>query len=223
MMDDELVVLDGSTFFVSDAAGDVSGHGERGFFFADTRHLSDWRLLIDGAPLRALTSRTVDYYSARVVGTAGAVSVGVNPTVSVKRDRIVADGVHEDVFVDNHGATPCRLRVELRYGTDFADLFEVKEGSTANRSTTVQVDGTAVTFTYERAGFRRGTRLVFSVEGEIGADAAIFDVVLQPGERWGLCVDISCIEGIAMHEPRAGHGGFGQLHPQMPLSLEEWL
>jgi hypothetical protein len=30
---EDLVVLDGSTFFVSDEAGDVTGRGTSGFFF----------------------------------------------------------------------------------------------------------------------------------------------------------------------------------------------
>ncbi|TMD24192.1 MAG: hypothetical protein E6J07_01310, partial [Chloroflexi bacterium] len=59
-----LTVLDGNTFFVSDAAGDVEpGQGANGFFHADMRQLSTWRLRVNGQPVHVLTSRTVDYYS----------------------------------------------------------------------------------------------------------------------------------------------------------------
>ena len=45
----DLTVLDGNTFFVSDPAGDVEpGPDPNGFFHADMRHLSTWRLLING-------------------------------------------------------------------------------------------------------------------------------------------------------------------------------
>src|SRR5438132_7034956 len=55
----DLTVLDGNTFFVSDPAGDVEpGPDPTGFFHADMRHLSTWRLLINGQPLYVLTSRT---------------------------------------------------------------------------------------------------------------------------------------------------------------------
>ena len=80
-----LTVLDGNTFFVSDAAGDVEpGTDANGFFHADMRHLSTWRLFVNGAPLHVLTSRTVDYYSASVFGTLATVSVGENPPLSIR-------------------------------------------------------------------------------------------------------------------------------------------
>jgi glycogen debranching enzyme len=47
----DLTVLDGNTFFVSDQAGDVEpGELPNGFFHADMRHLSKWRLLVNGRP-----------------------------------------------------------------------------------------------------------------------------------------------------------------------------
>ncbi len=51
-MASELVVLDGSTFFVSDEAGDVRDGGPAGFFFQDVRHLSRWALSVNGAQMR---------------------------------------------------------------------------------------------------------------------------------------------------------------------------
>lgn len=83
-MTSELVVLDGSTFFVSDGAGDVRGEGLGGFFFQDVRHLSSWALSVDGAPMRVLTSRVVDYYSARVFGTLPTARLGHNPPISIR-------------------------------------------------------------------------------------------------------------------------------------------
>jgi len=50
-----LTVLDGNTFFVSDAAGDVEpGEDANGFFHADMRQLSTWRLLLNGQPFAAV-------------------------------------------------------------------------------------------------------------------------------------------------------------------------
>lgn len=39
----DLIVLDGSTFFLSDAAGDIRDRAGA-FFFRDVRHLSEWSL-----------------------------------------------------------------------------------------------------------------------------------------------------------------------------------
>src|SRR5260370_10719658 len=123
-----LTVLDGNTFFVSDAAGDVeAGPDPNGFFHADMRHLSTWRLLINGQPLYVLTSRTVDYYSAAIFATLATASVGENPPISVRRDRFVAVGVHEDLTSQNHSDQPQSVTIDVEYGSDFADLFEVKD------------------------------------------------------------------------------------------------
>jgi len=222
-MAEELVVLDGSTFFVSDRCGDVVGGDASGFFFADVRHLSKWWLVVDGAPIRLLTTSTPDYYSARVVGTLATARLGVNPAISVRRDRIVAGGVHEDIAVENHSGVEQRVAVELHYGSDFADLFEVKDPGEQHGTRTSETVADGVTLWCRREQVRRGTRLEFTAGGDIGVEAARFDVVLGPREQWSTCVDIFCIVGDEEHGPRTGHGGFGKLRPQMPLSLAEWI
>src|SRR5260370_13219383 len=109
---ESLVVLDGSTFFVSDPNGNVDpGQEASGFFFRDTRHLSTWRLLLNGRPMRLLTVRTPDYYSAQIFGTLGTARVGLNPTILVRRDRFVSDGVHEDVVLDNNSHSDQKIRL----------------------------------------------------------------------------------------------------------------
>ena len=76
-MSEALVGLDGSTFFVSAASGDVEpGADASGYFYADMRHLSTWQLLADGEPLRVLSSGTVDYYSASIHATLARARVG---------------------------------------------------------------------------------------------------------------------------------------------------
>jgi len=221
---DELVVLDGSTFFVSDRRGDVCGTAADGFFFADVRHLSRWELTVDGEPVRVLTARTIDYYSARVYATLATARVGENSPVSVRRDRIAAGGVHEDIVVENHSDKPLRVRVELQYASDFADLFEVKDASAISQDNAgATTDGSSVELWAERGGQRRATRLTFGALGDIDADRAVFDVHLGPRQSWETCVDVYCSIDDIETGPRAGHGGFGQLHPQMPMSLTEWL
>ncbi len=127
-MDPNLTVLDGNTFFKSDLAGDGEpGEDANGFFQADMRHLSRWRLLVNGRRIHVLTGRTVDYYSASVFATLATVSVGENPPLSIRRDRFIAEGVHEDLTVENHSNREQPVSLEVQYADDFADLFEVKD------------------------------------------------------------------------------------------------
>jgi hypothetical protein len=47
----QLLLLDGTSLFVSKENGDVEANQPQGFFCNDVRHLSEWRLLIGGRPL----------------------------------------------------------------------------------------------------------------------------------------------------------------------------
>src|SRR6266511_1194007 len=198
---DTLVVLDGSTFFASGPSGDVEGAEAEGFFCADMRHLSRWGLLVDGAPMRVLTSRNLQYYSAAIFGTLASARVGENPAVSIQRERIVADGVHEDIVVGNHSEVERTLRVEFRYGSDFADIFEIKDRSPKRGKRWTELGANELTLWHERDGFRRGTRIRFSEPCEVGEEAARFDLTLQPRSTWSTHIDVSCLLGDEERRP----------------------
>ena len=219
-----LVVLDGSTFFVSDDRGDTEGEGSSGFFFRDTRHLSRLQLLINDEPIQVLTSKAVYYYAGRVFGTIHT-GRNVNPRISVQRDRLVADGIHEDIVITNNHDTQHEIEVALHFGTDFADAFELDPPSNRlPRKVHADVRNGEVVLGYENRGFRRATRILFSTKPtDLAADLATFSLVLEPRQEWVLCFDVFCQAGDQEYGPRVGHGGFGQLEPQMPETLDEWL
>ncbi|MEO5704025.1 MAG: glycogen debranching N-terminal domain-containing protein, partial [Candidatus Limnocylindrales bacterium] len=220
-MASDLVVLDGSTFFVSDGAGDVRGEGPTGFFFQDVRHLSSWALSVNGAPMRVLTSRVVDYYSARVFGTLPTARLGHNPPISIQRDRVVGGGVHEDLWVRNHSEVAQAVTLHVDVDSDFADVFELKLPDRVRvGATRVEHDDGHLTFWHERLGARRGTRLTWSAAGRVIDGAIRFELELAPRGEWEVCFDISCIVDGEEHGPREGHGGFGKLEPQMPRTLQ---
>src|SRR3954453_5936451 len=104
----------------SDLSGDVEAEDAEGLFYADVRHLSSWHVLVNGKPIEPLTSRRVDYYSARIVGE--------EEELAIRRDRFVSEGMHEDVVVENLGTEPQEVRVEGRYGSAFAGVVEVRDG-----------------------------------------------------------------------------------------------
>ena len=96
--DTDIIPLDGCTFFYSDRNGDVDAEEAEGFIYEDVRHVSLWHVRIDGKPVEPLTSRRVDYYAARIASTPAADSSDA-PSVSVRRDRFVTEGTHEDVVL----------------------------------------------------------------------------------------------------------------------------
>jgi glycogen debranching enzyme len=221
-MREQLVTFDGSTFLITDAYGDAGDRANCvGLFYADTRHLSEWQMLIDGKRLKPLTVRNVDYYSARIIGMLDG-EQSETPTLTIQRDRIVGDGMHEDVTIENHAAHPRSVTLEVCFGADFADLFEVKQHETKKRKTHAEVTDKDVTLSYDGDKFRRATRISFSQAGTMRSGKATFEIDLGPHEQWNMCIEVECIEDHDVQPLRVGHGGFGLLHPHMGASLDDW-
>src|SRR5688572_9832170 len=122
-------ILDGSTFVVSDARGDVdaSPAEPQGLFHRDTRFLSRWGLTIDGTVPNSLSTDDLHYFSAQFFLVPGTGTIYVDAPLSVIRKRSVGNGFHEDLTVLNHGEEPIDLNVRVEAASDFADLFEVKD------------------------------------------------------------------------------------------------
>jgi glycogen debranching enzyme len=223
-MESELTVLDGNTFFVSEPSGDVEpGEEANGFFQADMRHLSTWRLFVNGQPVHVLTSRTVDYYSASIFATLSSVSVGENPPVSIRRDRFIADGVHEDLTIENHSDQEQRVTVEIQYASDFGDLFEVKERKPKRGVIRNAARGRQATLQYTRERYSRSTLIDFPDDWSVGAESARVDIHLRPRGGWRACIDVATV--VDGKEKRLAHGErtFGNPQPNMPVSFERWM
>ena len=73
-------ILDGSTFAVSNRAGDMDAGPDQphGFFYKDTRHLSRWVLTVNGIAPAALSTDSVEYYFAQS-GTGPCTSSSIRP------------------------------------------------------------------------------------------------------------------------------------------------
>jgi glycogen debranching enzyme len=223
-MASSLTVLDGNTFFVSDAAGDVEpGEDANGFFHADMRQLSTWRLLLNGRPVHVLTSRTVDYYSASVFATLASVSVGENPPISIRRDRFVARGVHEDLTVQNHSDRPQTMTIQVEYGSDFADLFEVKDRMPKRGQLRTELGPRKVTLTYTRDAFRRDTVIEFSEHFSVGLERAQLELHLEPRGSWRTCIDVAPVVDGDLNRLEHGDRTFGNPKPDMPTTFEQWM
>ena len=68
---DAIAILEGRTFMVSDALGDVPPKSVGGLVHEDTRFLSRWELTLGGQSLSLLKSAHVDYDSAEFFLTNG--------------------------------------------------------------------------------------------------------------------------------------------------------
>ncbi len=219
-MNDDVIILDGCTFMYSDGCGDVDASDAEGLFYEDVRHLSRWLVRLDGEPMEPLTSRRVDYYSARIVGTG---EDGDAPPISIRRDRFVTEGVHEDLVLQNLRDDPCEVRLELLYAADFADVMEAQSGEHDEGRRWIDLRPRSVTLWQEREGYRRGTAITFNRAGRVQRERAAFDVQLGPRETWSLCVDVTPIVDGSRRPPMLRCDSFKSAAPKMPLSLDDWL
>ena len=122
-------ILDGNTFVVSDARGDIEASltDPTGLFSFDTRFLSTWVLTVNGERLNPLSVDDLQYFATRFFLVPGTGTVYIDAKLSVIRERAVGDGFHESITILNHATEPVALTIRIEAGCDFADLFEVKD------------------------------------------------------------------------------------------------
>jgi glycogen debranching enzyme len=122
-----LTIVEGSSFAVCAATGDILPGTHQGVFFRDTRFVSGWRLLVNGHPLDCLAAMTPKPYRATFVGRVRLEDRTDSPLI-VERVRQVGVGMREEIRVRNFSSVSFECPIDLEITADFADLFEVKGG-----------------------------------------------------------------------------------------------
>nr|WP_066935924.1 glycogen debranching N-terminal domain-containing protein [Streptomyces sp. NBRC 110611] len=112
---------------VSPASGQLTGHGLDGFYRDGRRVLSHCELRAAGGEPLVVQGRLTGADRARFVGTVRRTGErGPDPEISLERLRC-ADGTERITF-HSSAARPVRLPVEIRLGTDLAELGAVAVG-----------------------------------------------------------------------------------------------
>jgi glycogen debranching enzyme len=189
----ELVnILDGNTFVVSDRCGDIeaSSTDPTGLFAMDTRFLSQWVLTIDGARLNTLSVDDLEYYDTRFFLVPGTGTIYVNATLSVIRQRTVGDGFHENLRIMNHGEEPVEIEVRIAAGTDFADLFEVKDALAKKGTYEARVVDGSLVLHYERETYQRETWITSSEPATIDEKGLTFVAKIPSHDEWTTHLDV---------------------------------
>jgi glycogen debranching enzyme len=201
---------EGDMFLCADAEGNLDADKATGagFYWRDTRYLSDFVLEVDGHPPLLLSTSAdrafashVDLANQDLVEEDGTVSA-VQGTVNIRRTRVVDGRLYERIRVKNYNSSAVNLTLRLTFGTDFADIFEVRGLKRAVRGklTRPKADRHGAAFAYAgEDGVFRETRIAFELEPtEVIVDEA--RVVAE----WRLRLEPSQTEMIALTvEPRA--------------------
>src|SRR4051812_43354753 len=159
MQSRQVNILEGSTFVVSDARGDIFAAPDEpaGLFYRDMRHLSRWQVRLNGRELVALTGNEIEYDEAVFFLVEPTGTVYRNPELSFVRKRHVGEGMQEEIELTNHSAEPLSLELSILFAADFADIFEVKDHLSKAGRMYHRVEESRVTLGYERENFFRET------------------------------------------------------------------
>jgi glycogen debranching enzyme len=205
-LSDELVtILDGNTFVVSDRRGDVeaSPTDPTGLFYFDTRFLSKWVLTVDGQRLNPLSVDDLEYFETRFILVQATGTIYVDTKLSVIRRRTVGGGFREQLTVLNHSGNPVDLTVRIDAGSDFADLFEVKDALEKRGQYSTEVEHGRLVLGYTRETFSRSTVITASTPAAVDEHGLTFAVQVEPHGSWTTEIDVSVTARVGASRDRS--------------------
>jgi glycogen debranching enzyme len=185
-------ILEGNTFVVSDERGDIEASltDPTGLFSFDTRFLSQWVLKLDGNRLNALSTDDMQYFQTRFFLVPGTGTVYVDSNLSVIRERQVADGFHEELRILNHQGKPVSLKVRIDAGSDFADLFEVKDALKKKGRYENKIVGNSLVLSYAREAYRRETWISSTSPASLDQQGLSFSITVPAHGEWKTELDV---------------------------------
>ena len=227
MTDDLVRILEGNTFVVSDARGDIEASltDPTGLFSFDTRFLSRWVLTVNDQRLNALSTDDLHYYETRFFLVPGTGTVYVDAKLSVIRQRAVGGGFEEQLTIMNHDEKAAKLTVRIEAGSDFADLFEVKDALKKKGAYSTRIEaGRRLVLCYERETFRRETSISATGSPKIDDKGLTFTVSLQPHASWTTELRIvTSLQELARAVARGAAARAARRPASKQKNLERWL
>ncbi len=226
-MSDQVQILEGNTFVVSDRSGDIeaSPTDPNGLFSFDTRFLNKWILTVDGQRLESLSVDDLQYFETRFFLVPATGTIYVNATLSVIRQRAVGDGFHEELTIMNHEGKPVHVEVRLDAASDFVDLFEVKDALAKKGTYEARVDAGSLVLAYHRDAFVRETHISSSAPAAIDEGGLSFSLDIEGHGQW--TTDLSVVTAMAAWGERRHATRYARGHkkgkPSMGQDLDRWL
>jgi glycogen debranching enzyme len=185
-------------FVVCRQDGTIDGPGNEGFYASDTRFVSGYRISINGEDPVLLASRGTHFFASRFEFANSALfddEGAIPPNVlSLRLDRTVSEGVHEDLDIVSFALRPISLAFDVEIDSDFADIFDVAVPRLVRRGTIQSrwfASRRELRTTYVNRDFRR--TLVVAVEKsgsppQWANGRLSFAIHLERGQTWHTCL-----------------------------------
>ncbi len=176
----------------------MSSTDEQGYFAADTRLVSGYRLKLGRGRLVLINSAAVAHHAARFEFTNPATSAARTASgcprtrLHLRLDRSIGTGIHEDYDLTNYSSEPVQVDLEVSIESDFADLFEVKDHRPLLRGTLHSSwDGQRLSVGYQNDQFERGLviePLRADSQARYANGGLLFRIELAPRQQWHTCL-----------------------------------
>jgi len=226
------VLKHADTFAVFDHYGDIrpGGLGEQGLYHDGTRFLSCLLLLLHGRRPFFLNSTVRDENDQLTVSLTnpdliedGRVRLTLG-TVHLALRRFLWQGVsYQQLRVMNHASESVNIAVSLRFGADFADIFEVRgmRRNVRGLDLPVGIEKERLVFAYEGLdGIVRRTVLQFDPgPSELAASHARFDLSLAPKQEATLHLSVACELGSAKTIRNSFEEARAQAHAEIERAI----
>ncbi len=196
-------------FCVCAPNAEMSSTLEQGYFAADTRLVSGYRLKLGNQRLVLLNSAAVAHHCARFEFT------DQDSTLHLRLDRTIGDGLHEDYELTSYAGEPVLLDLEVSIESDFADLFDVKSHHPQLRGTlesSWDKGAQRLTVSYQNGEFQRGLVIDSVRAGGPGGPARyangglLFRIELAPRQCWHTCLKWRpVLDGVPGQAPQRCH------------------
>jgi glycogen debranching enzyme len=134
-----VTLLEETTFCISDASGDIVPGGAQGLFFRDTRFISRLEFRLDGELPEPVAVQPNDPFRCTFLARRPPGPLRADSTLLIIRRRYVGNGMRDDITLRNLGHEPTSAHLTVAVDSDFADLFEVKEGQDRHHYDDVEV------------------------------------------------------------------------------------
>ncbi len=208
-----ITVSQGRTFMVTTQSGEIQANTDQGVYAQDTRFVSFYRLYINRSPLVVVNSSQLSFYASRFhltnprIETEGGTIA--EQTLRLTINRVVSEGIHEDIEIANYTGKKVAFLLELGTRTDFADLFEVKSKHIVQRGkqeTDWNAQQRQLRTTYDNKDFHRAFTYCITTDVQVGyANGRLFfEIELEPNQHWHTCGDMILEHGQQVTPPTPG-------------------
>ncbi len=97
-----------------------------GYYYYDTRHLSQWELYLDDTPLSLLSTAVEEGYAGTFLYTNAQTGTAPQQKITVQRDIVLSEVLWERISVENFHKQAIDTELKIKFQSDFADMFEVR-------------------------------------------------------------------------------------------------